>query len=237
MKTEAIIILGMHRSGTSCLTGCLKSYGLELGNVSDFNKNNLKGNQENREVFKLNEKVLNHNQGNWHTPPSSPLSWTQEHLQEQQQLLQYYNGLKKPWGIKDPRMVLVFSFWQHQLPKSTGLVGTFRNPIAVAQSLAARKKLSIPIDEGLALWNTYNQALIALYQKHNFPILNFDLEEREYLKSVKLAAKKMGLDNNPDEMFYDSELKNQKAEKLQACPTEYKQTYQNLLEIGRDSVS
>ena len=49
---EGVIILGMHRSGTSCLTGCLKEYGLHLGDVSESNKHNKKGNQENKEVFK-----------------------------------------------------------------------------------------------------------------------------------------------------------------------------------------
>ena len=54
MKT--IAILGMHRSGTSCLTGCLQQMGLNLGKVSDFNEYNLKGNKEDDKIIIILEK-------------------------------------------------------------------------------------------------------------------------------------------------------------------------------------
>jgi len=43
-----ILILGMHRSGTSCLAGCLEEAGLYLGDVNLKAGFNKKGNRENR---------------------------------------------------------------------------------------------------------------------------------------------------------------------------------------------
>ena len=42
----AVVILGMHRSGTSCLTGSLQDKGLYLGQVSQRGTFNKKGNRE-----------------------------------------------------------------------------------------------------------------------------------------------------------------------------------------------
>ena len=48
--TQPIVILGMHRSGTSCLAGCLEELGLHLGTVITSAPHNKKGNRENPEL-------------------------------------------------------------------------------------------------------------------------------------------------------------------------------------------
>lgn len=225
----------MHRSGTSCLTGSLKSYGLELGDVSNYNKNNLKGNQENRDIFRLNEAVLEYNGGNWFSLPNKRLKWNNDLIVRQKKILNYYSSLSKPWGIKDPRMLAVFPFWENQLSKNTAMVGTFRNPLAVAQSLSARKKLSIPIEDGLSLWNKYNQLLIKLYEKYHFPVLNFDLRQKAYLEAVQRIAQQFGLQKEPSSIFFDTSLRNQTDVKFDQCSNKYLTTYQELLEISDNS--
>jgi hypothetical protein len=44
---RVVSILGMHRSGTRCLTGTMQEAGLVLGKFSTFNEFNRKGNREN----------------------------------------------------------------------------------------------------------------------------------------------------------------------------------------------
>lgn len=229
---EAILVLGMHRSGTSCLTGCLKSFGLELGSVSEFNKNNQKGNQENRQVFLLNEQVFEFNQGSWFSPPPGPLKWTSEHEVIREAILRKYRTLPKPWGMKDPRMIFAFDFWQYHLPKTYQLIGTFRHPLSVAQSLAARKKLSIPIEEGLKLWNAYNLRLLELHAEHGFEIINFDLPENQYLLKIDKIAKNLGLLKSPTESFFDFNLKNQAQHRFEECPEDLVSTYQKLIQAS-----
>ena len=113
---DAIVILGMHRSGTSCLTGCLRNYGLQLGIVADYTIYNKKGNQENKEVFSLNEAVLNFNGGFWYEPIRKTLKFDDELEARRDELLAGYQFLPKPWRIKDPGMLLTYPFWGNQLP-------------------------------------------------------------------------------------------------------------------------
>lgn len=46
---STVLILGMHRSGTSCLAGSLQEAGLYLGEVNTAAPHNAKGNRESRD--------------------------------------------------------------------------------------------------------------------------------------------------------------------------------------------
>ncbi len=69
-----LCILGMHRSGTSCLTGSLQQGGLFLGKHHEWNEYNRKGNRENQDVVNLNESIFKANGLNW-KEPLRPASW------------------------------------------------------------------------------------------------------------------------------------------------------------------
>lgn len=230
---DAIIILGMHRSGTSCLTGCLRNFGLELGLVSDYNMYNKKGNQENKEVFRLNEAVLKFNGGSWYEPPLKALKFNDELEARKAELLDSYKSLPKPWGIKDPRMLLTYPFWENQLPAHS-LIGTFRHPKAVARSLAARKGMRIPLKQAYKLWNTYNLKLMERFQTQRFPVINFDLPPEEYSENINRLAKKLSLLSKNENDFFDSNLVNQKQYSLKQCPTQLLPTYEKLLALSQD---
>lgn len=77
-----IMILGMHRSGTSCLAGSLQSAGLCLGSVSISNTYNPKGNRENSLIMLLNDELLNYNNSNWCSPPPTKLNWEEKHTNQ-----------------------------------------------------------------------------------------------------------------------------------------------------------
>jgi len=67
-----IAVLGMHRSGTSCLTGLLEDAGVPLGDVQKENPHNPLGNQENLRIMHLHDAVLAANGGSWDAPPAEP---------------------------------------------------------------------------------------------------------------------------------------------------------------------
>ncbi len=232
--TDAVIILGMHRSGTSCLTGCLRSYGLQLGSVSEYNKYNQKGNQENKVVFRLNEALLKFNSGSWSNPPQGYLSLNTELENSRDKIITEYKTLEKPWGIKDPRMLLTYSFWENSLPDHA-LIGTFRHPKAVAHSLAARERLSLPLEQGYELWKIYNQKLLELHQHHQFPVVNFDTATDQYQQKVKQAAEKIGLKVIENNDFFDPNLISQEQFEMADCPDELKSIYADLLVASVDS--
>ena len=68
---RSVVILGMHRSGTSVLAGSLQEAGLVLGDVVTQAPHNKKGNRENRAIMFMQEDLLQSNGGSWDNPPKN----------------------------------------------------------------------------------------------------------------------------------------------------------------------
>src|SRR5439155_26061425 len=98
--TRVVAILGMHRSGTSWLTGSLEEAGLYLGDVRTESKHNPKGNRESEVLQNLHESVLEDNGGSWRKP-KWPNVWSDERRAELKRYIAQVDH--KLWGFKDPR--------------------------------------------------------------------------------------------------------------------------------------
>lgn len=181
--SPGLIILGMHRSGSSCLAGMLQCAGFFAGNVFLWNEDNRKGNQEDLRVIELNNLVLHTSQGSWITPPDR-VAWTPDAALERNELLNEFAAAQVPWMFKDPRTLFTLPFWVNAIGRPR-LLGIFRHPLSVAQSLSTRNGL--PILKGLELWAAYNAALLHEFECTPFPIVCFDLPRDEFVASVKYA--------------------------------------------------
>lgn len=180
-----IIILGMHRSGTSCLAGSLQEAGLYLGNVNEDAPHNAKGNRENRAIMDLHDEVLAANGGSWNSPPNS-VDWKYEHEVRRNALIDGYPE-DRIWGFKDPRTLFTLEGWLKALP-ATQCVGTFRHPLAVAQSLQRRNGFSR--EQSLALWVTCNRQMLRHQDNLGFDLINFDWPaDRYHTKLVEIALR------------------------------------------------
>jgi hypothetical protein len=187
-----ILILGMHRSGTSCLAGSLQQRGLHLGEVYESRPYNRKGNRENQQVMDLNDAVLAASGGAWDRPPGR-LRWDPASEASRDAIIA---GLREgsagaPWGFKDPRSLLTLAFWQAAMPGAR-LVGTFRHPSRVAASLRARDP-GMAVDTALDLWREYNERLLAAHAGSPFPIIDFDAEPDAYQRALERVAAVLGL--------------------------------------------
>ena len=161
VTSRVIAVIGMHRSGTSCLTGSLQQKGLFLGEVHEWNQHNLKGNRENARIAQLDEAILHYSKGSWFDPPAR-LSWTRKHEKERNAIIISFEEANIPvWGFKEPRALLTIQFWQAALP-DLEFVGTYRHPYLVAQSLQRRD--AMPIDYAVNLWLVYNRKMLALHE-------------------------------------------------------------------------
>lgn len=197
----------MHRSGTSCLAGCLQEAGLEMGEVIEAAPHNRKGNREHRMVRGLNDEVLAHSGGSWRRPPAR-LQWHGGHREQRDGLLRRHSHLKQ-WGFKDPRTTLTLPFWREGSP-DIRLVGTFRHPMSVARSLARRD--GIWISEAVELWTMYNRRMLEYHRELPFPIVSFDLAGDDYRAAVRAAGKTLGFKMDPEgPRFVESILVHQKA--------------------------
>ena len=188
---QTVAVLGMHRSGTSSLAGCLEDAGLFLGEVAAANRNNPKGNRENRKIVSLHKDLLKYNGGSWDDPPEK-VSWSKKHQKARDKIIRGF-AKHQVWGFKDPRALLALDGWLEALPKLK-CVGIFRHPLLVAQSLQRRNDFSL--EKGLNLWLAYNQRLLRHHDRLDFPILSFDDAADVYIQKVRelTTALNLGLD-------------------------------------------
>lgn len=212
---QAICVLGMHRSGTSCVTGLLEDAGVFLGNVSKQNPHNRKGNQENKAIMQLHDAVLAANGGSWDAPPQGAVRWDADQRAALQTILQHYQG-RGPWAFKDPRSLFTLSAWQDAIP-GLKYVGTFRHPGAVAQSLYRRG--GIAPEKGFELWRRYNERLAHIREQERFGLLCFDLDPEPYMHAVRDVFTGLGLDAGHTAFaFFEERLRNVTIEPAFATP-------------------
>ncbi len=213
---QSICVLGMHRSGTSCLTGIMQRFGVDLGEVFEHNPFNKKGNREHPRIMALNEALLAINGGAWDRP-TEVVVWSKEQIIERTEVLNdisNYGG--NYWGFKDPRFLFTYPFWLEAI--SPLYIATFRHPYRVALSLKQRSNM--PIDAGMALWYAYNTKLVRFLQENEVPLVCFDLDPRQYLKEVTKKLISLGLPAAHKEQakgFFESSLRVQSQQSIDDC--------------------
>ena len=160
-----IVVLGMHRSGTSAIARVLNLAGAYFGTEgtsTPANEENRKGFWEREDVRALNDAVLHSTRHDWDVVadfdiaaiPRRELGTLRSRAAEIVAKLDAH----RPWFIKEPRLCLLLPLWRPLLEFPV-CVHIFRNPLEVARSLKARN--NIPIAAGLALWEAYNVSALA----------------------------------------------------------------------------
>ena len=115
---RAILILGMHRSGTSALAGLLARLGVELSDdlYGADAEANARGFFEHRGAVALNASILDALGSRWDDIGSLPQGWwRREELaplkDDLRQLIRKdFTGVPT-WGLKDPRLCRVLPLW------------------------------------------------------------------------------------------------------------------------------
>jgi hypothetical protein len=157
--TMQLIILGMHRSGTSVLTRLINLMGVYFGPEgisTGANQENPKGFWERRDVRALNDLVLQGSGCDWNRVSkfdldAVPAPILQEFNKRASRLILEMDA-HRPWMLKEPRLCLLLPLWRRWIELPIG-IHVYRNPVEVASSLYKRN--SIPMDAGLALWERY----------------------------------------------------------------------------------
>ena len=229
-----VIVLGMHRSGTSLLTGSLEAAGLYLGEANNEAPYNRKGNKENEAIRDLNDALLEGRGAAWDRPPNGQIRWDRAGEARGRALIDPYRRAARPWGFKDPRTVWTVEGWLRLLPRAR-LIGVFRHPSLVVRSLVARDgRVGMDPDAALGIWCAYNAELIRLQRKHAFPMLHFGAVEtfrQEFVAPLASFAREIGLTGSPDR-FFDRRLVHQSAP--EPAPTiEAREIFGRLVRIFR----
>ncbi len=174
-----LLVIGMHRSGTSLVTRMLDALGVFVGA-------DLERNHESRWFMGRNEAVLRLAGATWDRPaPIDALLVDPVRREHAAAMLRRamrsparlrYTGLRRltgPWGWKDPRTTLTALLWLQVFPAAR-VVHVVRHGVDVAASLVSRNHAEPPprrrpaaatpfargsqrgtLDAGLALWEDY----------------------------------------------------------------------------------
>jgi hypothetical protein len=212
-----LIILGMHRSGTSLTAGLLQQAGLQIGQeLMGANSANPKGHFENVAFYHFHQSLLR-SQGvsddGWTLQAAIPV----EAAYRTQALELIASHAAPPaWGWKDPRTVLFADFWADLMPTARFLV-VYRAPWEVVDSLYRRgdKVFAQQPDLAVKIWMHYNQKLLDFY--YQFPkrclLVNITTLTAAFPKLLRLLNKKfqLGLTEPAESTFYDAALLQQTA--------------------------
>ncbi len=150
MKRQGIVVLGMHRGGTSAVAGVLRALGVDFGKaLLPPRPDNPLGFFEHRTVVRQHdallraagaawdEPLLELDEGEWRKVARRPLAAIVRRLRAD------FSG-SPLWGLKDPRMCRLLPLWRPAFAR-LGVVPRFlfvlRHPAEVAASLHARDRV------------------------------------------------------------------------------------------------
>ena len=147
---RAVVVLGMHRSGTSVVAGCLQRLGVDFGpRLMPPNPDNPRGYFEHNDLVNVHDRLLLALDRSWDDPAPFPPGWAAD------ERLTPYRALvltilrrdfaSAPWGLKDPRLCRLLPWWE-PLWAEVGCRPLFvlvrRAPAEIAASLARREGMS-----------------------------------------------------------------------------------------------
>jgi hypothetical protein len=180
--SRAIVVLGMHRSGTSALTRGLQALGIYLGNdFLDTKPDNPTGYWEDKGIVDINERVLAALGMKWEDVAMiGEGRWKEKEIAAlHKEAVNYVKDafLSQPlWGFKDPRTVRLLPFWRavlSELGVDDAYIVAIRTPLSIATSLFERQG----IDAATAhrLWLVYMTPYLHYIMNRPFVVTDYDL--------------------------------------------------------------
>jgi hypothetical protein len=161
---NALIILGMHRSGTSLLTGLLSQVGVKMGRrlYAPQKGVNEKGFWEHEDIVDTHDELLLHLGSQWDDLLPLGKEWWKADVARPFadrliSLVRRDFSNTSVWALKDPRMCRLLPLWFPILASqqvSPVFICMNRNPFEVVASLQKRDGFSR--EKALVLWLSYS---------------------------------------------------------------------------------
>ncbi|MBF89938.1 MAG: hypothetical protein CMG75_09880 [Candidatus Marinimicrobia bacterium] len=193
-----VIVVGMHRSGTSAVAGILHLHGISMGSEKTFRPKalpqNPKGFYENYDFRRLSDKILNRSgykvkSFNVIIPEKIVAD---KYNAKMRRLIERQELELNHWGWKDPRICLTLNCWLELLDSmgllyKTKIVYTYRRADSVSNSLIRRNSLTYK--QAINLWCKYNQ--IALKVINTWELETFCFSYESLLKNPIMVCEKL----------------------------------------------
>jgi hypothetical protein len=224
MKTndkKLIVVLGMHRSGTSAVARGLQVMGVELGDnlMPPTVGNNPKGFWEDMDIYALNIEMLSALNNNWdYLTPIQPVDMEILHIRgytfRALELLEEKTSNVKIFGFKDPRTAKLLPLWKKVFAHSqlnVSYVVTIRHPRSVCQSLSKRD--GFDFEKSYLLWLEHVIYCLVGTVNENCIVIDYDHLMQSPKMALERVAKKLHLNIDPAELekfetdFLDQKLR------------------------------
>jgi glycosyltransferase involved in cell wall biosynthesis len=205
---KIIIVLGMHRSGTSAITRGLQVLGVELGDhlMPPGAGDNDKGYWEDVDINALNLEMLKSLGRDWHsTAPLQPADIAAlrkaDFIPRAAELLEKKLAGTAIFGFKDPRVAKLLPIWKDVF-LSAGMdiyyVVAVRNPLSVAKSLARRDHFST--EKSILLWLDHVISSLTGVTNDQSIVVDYDRLLQSPDTELSRIASTLGLQINPIEL-------------------------------------
>ncbi|MHA6491672.1 glycosyltransferase [Pseudomonas borbori] len=220
--SKVLVVLGMHRSGTSALTRGLQALGVELGGnlMPAFEGNNSKGFWEDLEIVAINDALLEQCGQSWHSLGDlSQCNWTALLASPYGRRAVDYLAAQieryRLFAFKDPRMARLLPFWKLVFQR-LGVTPVFliasRNPISVALSL--EKRDGFPAEKSHLLWIEHCLPSLLETQGYKRMVISYDRLLASPREQLQRIARLSGLEEPSEadlveysESFLDKQLR------------------------------
>ncbi|WP_367956337.1 hypothetical protein [Aquibium pacificus] len=199
-RRTAVLILGMHRSGTSALARVVNLLGCDLPQtIMAGNPYNEAGHWESEPIRQLNDRILKSAGSGWDDWLELNPGWfssakAEEFREEAVATLNAEYGTSRLFVMKDPRISRLLPFWLDVLEASKvapAAILPLRNPIEVAASLQRRDGLETELSQ--LLW--LRHVLDAEAASRDIPRLfsTYDQLMKNWSRVAKDAQKALGI--------------------------------------------
>jgi len=176
-SAPAILVCGMHRSGTSMVGGMLAALGVDMGRrLIPPDEANARGYFEDADIVEFHGRLFRallpsdargHVDWGWAEDTQLDRGRLREFAGEAHALADERARAGGPWGFKDPRTTLTLDLWEACLPDAR-FVLVYRFPWGVADSMqriGADVFLRNP-EYGYRIWTHYNEKLADFAERH-----------------------------------------------------------------------
>ena len=207
-RPKLIVVLGMHRSGTSVITRALQVLGVDLGDklLPPLEGVNVKGFWEDVELNSLNIEMLNAVHSDWHfLTPIQETDVTELHrqgyLSRAVEMLKVKTDNISAFGFKDPRTAKLLLFWKDVFAQSqmdVSYVISMRNPLSVCKSLAKRD--GFDFEKSYLLWLDHVINSLIETDGKSRVLVDYDRLIQSPNKELERIAGKLQLEIDLDEL-------------------------------------
>lgn len=207
MRDKTIIVLAMHRSGSSAVAGILHYLGVDMGaeHFMPPSARNPKGYFEDKRFVALNECILASVGGAWNVNVSREwIDYARDKFDGE--IRDLVSGRTGIWGWKDPRTVMTFPLYASHLSNVEFIV-VARTEESIAQSLLSRNK--IPLEQGLEFAATYHQRIAELISEFAYPayVVSYEGLVENPERVIRQIACTAGLHGGVPSNFIDAEMR------------------------------